>query len=95
MAHNICLRCGGLGWVQHPAQVIGGYTRRPARRQRCQDCGGPPRIIQVVEHPPESWTQGLAHAGDMGLGWSAFEWGLIRSGDPDADGRRFTGDPDS
>jgi hypothetical protein len=95
MAAGSCLRCGGAGRVQAPAVTRGTLTIRRARRIPCPDCGGPRRVVQVVEHPRDSWRQAQAAAGDLGLGWQPDEWGLIRAGELDPDGRRITGRPDA
>jgi hypothetical protein len=94
MVAGQCLRCGGAGRVTIPAVVRGSLTIRPARRIVCPNCGGPPRHLEVVEHPREDWRQGQATAGDLGAGWQPDEWARIRAGDVDPDGRRFTGRPD-
>ena len=95
MAAGVCLRCGGAGRVVIPPVRRGSVLIRRARRIGCPDCGGPVRHIQVVEHPPEAWTEAQAAAGDAGLGWSPDEWARIRAGEPDPDGRRMTGRPDA
>lgn len=89
-----CVRCGGAGLVRLPAVTRGSLTIRQAQTIPCPDCGIR-RIVQVVEHPRESWTEGQRVAGDLGLGWSPDEWALIRAGALDPDGRRFTGRPDA
>jgi hypothetical protein len=94
MAAGSCLRCGGAGIVGVPAVRRGSLIIRRARRIGCPDCGGPLRHVQVVEHPPADWTAAQAAAGDLGMGWQPDEWRLIRAGEPNPDGRRFTGRPD-
>jgi hypothetical protein len=38
-----------------------------------------PFIVQVSELPRAEWVEGLAVAGDMGLGWNGREWAMIRA----------------
>jgi hypothetical protein len=95
MERGQCLRCGGLGRVAIPAVTRGSLVLRPARRIVCPNCGGPIRHLEVVEHGRDAWREAQAAAGDLGLGWSPDEWGLIRAGEVDPDGRRITGRPDT
>jgi hypothetical protein len=90
-----CLQCGDDGVVTVPAVTRGSLTIRKPRRIPCPTCGGRPRHIEVTEWPKREWTQAMAAAGDLGLGWQADEWARIRAGDVDPDGRRFTGRPDA
>jgi hypothetical protein len=94
-AKRLCLQCGGEGVVNVPAVTRGGLTIRKARRIPCPSCGGPVRRIQVTEWPRREWTEAMAAAGDLGLGWSGDEWARIRAGEVDPDGMRFTGRPDA
>ena len=91
MAAGLCLRCGGVGRVPIPATRHGTLTVRRAHHRRCPDCGGAVRIIQVVEHPRDSWTEAQRVAGDLGLGWNGREWAMIQAGEPHPDGLRWTG----
>ena len=90
-AKRLCLQCGGAGTVDVPATTRGSLTVLGARRIPCPSCGGTPRRIEVVEHPRGAWLEGLAAAGDLGLGWNGREWAMIRAGEPHPDGYRFTG----
>jgi hypothetical protein len=92
---GVCLHCGGDGTVDVPATVRGSLLIRKARRVSCPTCGGRPRHIEVTEWPKREWTQAMAAAGDLGLGWQADEWARIRAGDVNPDGRRITGRPDA
>jgi hypothetical protein len=94
MAHGICLRCGGVGIVGIPAVMRGSLVLRRARRMRCPDCGGVPRVVQVVEHGRDTWVQGMALAAELGAGWSPEQWAMIRRGEVDPDGYRISGTPD-
>ena len=95
MAAGFCLRCGGQGTVIIPEVRRGSLVLRRARRLVCPNCGGVPRHVEVVEHHPAVWVQGLATAGDAGLGWSPSEWVRIRAGEVNPDGQRITGRPDA
>jgi transposase-like protein len=88
MAAGSCLRCGGAGRVAIPEVRRGSLLIRRAQRLPCPDCGGPRRIVQVVEHPRESWTEAQQLAGDLGAGWTPEQWGRVRAG-LDPDGYRF------
>jgi hypothetical protein len=90
-ASGACLQCGGAGTVDVPATRRGGLIVRKARRLPCPSCGGPVRRIQVTELPRREWAEGMRVAGDAGFGWSGDEWRLIRSGEPNPDGLRWTG----
>jgi hypothetical protein len=57
----------------------GSLLVRPGRRIPCPTCGGVPFIVQVSELPRAEWVEGLAVAGDMGLGWNGREWAMIRA----------------
>jgi hypothetical protein len=90
-ARRRCLQCDDEGVVSVPAVTRGSLTIRKARRLVCPKCGGRPRHIEVVEHPRGAWLEGLAAAGDLGLGWNGREWAMIRAGEPHPDGFRWTG----
>jgi transposase-like protein len=90
-----CVQCGGSGSVDVPATTRGGLPVRKARRIPCPSCGGPVRRVQVNELGRREWAEGMRVAGDLGLGWSPDEWRLIRAGEVDPDGRRWTGRPDA
>jgi hypothetical protein len=90
-AKRLCLHCGGDGTVTVPATTRGGLVIRKARRLVCPTCGGTPRRIEVVAHPRGAWLEGLAAAGDAGMGWSGAEWSRIQAGDVNPDGMRYTG----
>jgi hypothetical protein len=91
MAAGSCLRCGGQGVVTIPAVIRGSLVLSSARRMRCPNCGGVPRRIQVNELPAGAWAEGMRVAGDAGLGWNEREWRMIRGGQPNPDGYRWTG----
>ena len=88
---GLCPQCGGEGVVIVPATTRGSLTIRKARRLVCPTCGGRPRRIEVVSHPRGAWLEGLAAAGDAGLGWSGAEWSRIQAGDVNPDGLKWTG----
>jgi hypothetical protein len=90
-AKRLCLQCGGEGTVTVPATTRGGLTVRRARRIPCPTCGGRPRHLEVVSHPRGAWLEGLAAAGDAGLGWNGSEWDQIQAGNPHPSGYRWTG----
>jgi hypothetical protein len=90
-AKRLCLQCGGEGVVNVPATTRGSLTVRRARRIPCPSCGGPVRRIEVVSHPRGVWLEGLAAAGDLGLGWNGREWAMIQGGEPHPDGYRWSG----
>jgi hypothetical protein len=93
-ARNACLQCGGVGTIGVPEVCHGSLLVRRARTIPCPTCGGSPRRIQVNELPRAEWADGMRVAGDLGLGWQPDEWRLIRAGEPNPDGRRFTGRAD-
>ena len=92
---RVCLGCGGSGQVDVPAVHRGSLLIRRGRRVPCPDCGGPVRRIEVTEWPKRKWAEGMRAAGDAGLGWSADEWALIRSGQVNPFGQRYTGRGDA
>jgi hypothetical protein len=86
-----CLQCDDEGVISVPATTRGALTIRRARRLVCPTCGGRPRHIEVVTHPRGAWLEGLAAAGDAGFGWNGREWSMIRSGEVNPSGFRWTG----
>jgi hypothetical protein len=90
-ARGACLQCGGAGIVQVPATMRGSLLIRRARRVPCPTCGGAPRIVRVTEWPRDEWVKAMALAGDAGFGWDEREWAMIRGGESNPDGHRFTG----
>jgi hypothetical protein len=94
-AKGLCLHCGDAGTVDLSLVTRGGLLVRPGRRIPCPTCGGHLRRITVTEWPRREWTEAMARAGDLGLGWQPDEWARIRAGELDPDGRRITGRPDA
>jgi hypothetical protein len=89
-AKGACLHCGGVGTVQVPTATRGRVVIRYGRTIPCPTCGGVPVRVQVNELPPREWAEGMRVAGDMGIGWTAEEWALIRAGEPNPNGWRWT-----
>jgi hypothetical protein len=73
-----------------PAIQRGPVVIRYGRTIPCPTCGGRPVRIQVNELPRAEWAEGMARAGDMGIGWTAEEWEKIRAGNPNPNGWRWT-----
>ena len=90
VARGACLQCGGAGLVRVPPTTRGSMVIRRGRTIPCPTCGGRQVHIEVVEHPPAAWAEGLAAAGDIGLGWTGEDWARIGAGEPNPDGQRFT-----
>jgi transposase-like protein len=89
-AQGACLHCGGAGVIQVPTIQRGPVVIRWGRELPCPTCGGRPVRIQVNELPRDEWVDGMARAGDMGIGWRADEWAKIRAGNPNPNGWRWT-----
>jgi hypothetical protein len=85
-----CLGCGGAGLVRIPPVTRGGLLIRRARTIPCPTCGGVPVRIQVNELPRAEWAEGMARAGDMGVGWTPEEWAERQAGNPNPRGWRWT-----
>jgi transposase-like protein len=89
-AAGVCLHCGGAGEVRMPAIQRGPVVIRYGQTIPCPTCGGRPVRIQVNELPRAEWAEGMARAGDMGIGWTAEEWEKIRAGNLNPNGWRWT-----
>jgi hypothetical protein len=89
-ARGACLHCGGVGTIRVPSIQRGPVVIRYGTELPCPTCGGTPLRIQVNELPRDEWMDGMARAGDMGIGWRADEWAERQAGNPNPKGWRWT-----